>query len=144
MSSWVAFDPAEVAADAEAEIVGLRAELELYRRRVDRVREALELDKLTGHRCPDATVAVPGRTQLSAFFGKSGLFEKKSWHHHQALAFLVQGGLVTVRICGTPEALLKLPDETAVMQQWPGKWDSDWFTYTVGDLREFLTADDDA
>ena len=140
-NSWIApFDPAE----AEFEFDGMRAELETLRRRFDRIREIVGALPDREHSCSEASVSTPGRTQLSAFFGKSGLFEKSSWHHTQALAFIVQGQLVTVRVCGTKEALLKLPDETQVMQQWPGKWDSDWFTYSVGDLRGFLNEDDDA
>jgi hypothetical protein len=146
---WIApYNPLEDDfADAD-EKADLEAQLADYRQRFDRARDALEFSKVDmlgakEHRCPDAAVHVPGRTQLSAFFGKSGLFEKPSWHHHQALAFIVQGQLVSVRICGTLEALLKLPDETPVMQQWPGKWDSDWFTYTVGDVRGYLGAEDD-
>ena len=84
-----------------------------------------------------AQVATVGRTDLRPFFEKSDLFDGRGWRHHHALAFIVQGPLVMVRICSSPEEVLKLDDSTPIMQQWPGRWDSDWFTYTVGELRKW-------
>lgn len=34
--------------------------------------------------------------------------------------------------------LMLFPDETQVMVQWPGQWRSDFFTFTVGDVRKAL------
>jgi hypothetical protein len=100
------------------------------RARLDQIREICGLPVT-------ALVSTVGRGDLKPFFGKSGLFDGQGWRHHQALAFLVQGALVQVRICSSPAEVLKLPDATPLMQQWPGKYDSDWFCYTVADLRAY-------
>lgn len=43
-----------------------------------------------------------------------------------------------VEKCKTVDDLLKYPDETEVLQVWPGKMRSDLFYFTVGDLKKFL------
>lgn len=45
----------------------------------------------------------------------------------------------TVEVVQTTKVteVLSYPDETMVMKQWPGKWRSDFFQFSVGEMREF-------
>jgi hypothetical protein len=81
-----------------------------------------------------------GRTDTAEFFTISGLYrpQYRGWTHHPALVFLVAGDEVTVRAVDSPSQLAKYPDETPVMQQWPGRHESHFFRFTVGDARPYL------
>jgi hypothetical protein len=62
--------------------------------------------------------------------------------HHQYLVLRVQrykvkGTVVTVTPYSVLESVLGLPDNVQVMKQWPGQWRSDWFRFTVGELRAY-------
>lgn len=48
------------------------------------------------------------------------------------------GKIIEVKIIDNKEALLELEDKTPVMGQWSGQWRSDFFQFTVGDLRKFI------
>lgn len=45
-----------------------------------------------------------------------------------------------VKVVSNKDSLLRYPDETKVMGQWRGEWRSDFFQFTVGDVRKFLEA----
>jgi hypothetical protein len=44
---------------------------------------------------------------------------------------------VGMSIVSNSNELLEFPDETKVMAQWPGYWESHWFQFTVGQWREY-------
>jgi hypothetical protein len=87
-------------------------------------------------------LSLPGRHgagQTDALFSKSGLFEfgLSDLKHAPFLAFVFDGDAkrLDVRIVRSAPALLELPDDTPVMAQWPGERRSDWFHFSVSDLR---------
>jgi len=89
-----------------------------------------------GTRRKQATVITQGRTDLENLFELSGCLDGES-AHHPFLAFVADGDTVTVRLFG-PEQVAGLPAETPVMVQWPGKWRSDFFQMTAGDVKEAI------
>jgi hypothetical protein len=84
-------------------------------------------------------VITSGRTDIAKYFGMSGIRQYKELSHTPFLAFIVKGDTVTVRIVDSAPDLLKLPDDTAVMAQWGGKWKSDFFRFTVAQLRDYIS-----
>lgn len=82
-------------------------------------------------------LVLSGRTDIEDLFRLSGLREYKVLNHTPFLAFKVQGDKLTVDIVRSMPALLAYPDETKVMVQWTGKWRSDFFHFSVGDLRAY-------
>lgn len=88
-------------------------------------------------------LALPGRHgagQTDALLTRSGLIVDGEMAHHPFLVFEevpAMPGLV-VRVVKTVQAVLDYPDDTPVMLQWPGKYRSDWFHFTVGALRDHL------
>ena len=83
-------------------------------------------------------VITSGRTDISDYFEKSGIRDWKKLPHTPLLVFQVEGGTVTVRIVDNPQELLGFSDDTKVMGQWTGKWRSDFFQFTIGQLREHI------
>lgn len=55
------------------------------------------------------------------------------------LAFVVSGDTLTVEIITKPGDTLKLPDDIQMMGQWRGEWKSDYFSFTAGQLKRFVT-----
>ena len=63
--------------------------------------------------------------------------------HHPYLVITVNPATDDVIIHAEPrrkDVLLLYPDATMVLQQWPGKWRSDFFLFTVGQLKAALAA----
>lgn len=103
-----------------------------------------EAEAQTGAFPPDTFVlALPGRHgagQVDALFTKSGLIDGRALVHHPFLVFVytpTMPGMV-VRMVKTVAEVLDYSDDTPAMLQWPGQWRSDWFHFTVGDLRDHL------
>jgi hypothetical protein len=89
-----------------------------------------------------SAILIPyGRTDTHDFFRLSRLYAPyyQGWAHHPALAFLLEGDLtVRVQAIYTPNELSRLSNDTVVMQQWQGRYESHFFRFTVGQAREFL------
>jgi len=83
-------------------------------------------------------VITSGRTDLDEYFKLSGIREHKKLVHSPFLVFLISGETVEVRIVDNAKTLLDYADETQVMAQWRGQWRSDYFHFTVGDLRRYV------
>lgn len=88
---------------------------------------------------------LSGRTDLEAFFLKSGLYwpnrnAELSWLHYPVLVFVVDQENQEVRhlAFGNALALERIADGVQCLQQWPGRWSSDFFVFTVGDARPYL------
>ncbi len=85
------------------------------------------------------TLKLSGRKDLEDYFSKSGVFNAPKLSHTPFLVFLVSDDLVDVKIIESAEQLLRFPDDTAVMGQWRGEWKSDFFQFTVGQYRKFMS-----
>jgi len=79
-----------------------------------------------------------GRTDLDDFWRLSGIKENYNNTHTPFLVFYEDEGKIKMDILKKAEQLLGYPDSTKVMQQWSGKWSSDFFQFTVGDYRNFI------
>jgi len=82
-------------------------------------------------------VQTAGRTDLEAFFSGSGYFgsSKMRWTRYPLLAFVCGDDAVQVRIIDRLADALSLDDATPCMMQWAGQWRSDFFQFTIADLR---------
>ena len=85
-------------------------------------------------------VQTTGRNDLWDYFEQSGIRERKTLKHTPFLVFQIEGRTVTVRCIDNAKDLLTWPDDTPVMGQWQGQWRSDFFQFTVGQLRAHVTA----
>jgi hypothetical protein len=81
-----------------------------------------------------------GRTDIDDYFKLSGVLDSEELNHTPLLAFIASEDTVNVRIVHKPAELLSFPDETPVMGQWRGEWRSDFFQFTVGQLRRYFEA----
>lgn len=83
-------------------------------------------------------IILAGRTDLDDYFKNSGVFEYSKLNHTPFLVFIESKDAVQVRIVFSAKELLTFPNETPVMGQWRGEWNSDYFQFTVGQYRQFL------
>jgi hypothetical protein len=80
------------------------------------------------------------RRDLHDFFGQYLLMQHAPLAHHPVLVFTRQwvpghaGGQVVVTAETMVEAVLTYPPDTCCLAQWPGKFRSDYFLFTVADL----------
>lgn len=86
------------------------------------------------------TVETTGRTDVSDYFEQSGIREFSKLNHTPFVVFVVADDRVVVRCIPNAKELLTLPDQVPVMAQWRGEWRSDFFQFTVGQLREHCLA----
>lgn len=82
-------------------------------------------------------IVLDGRTDVDEFFARSGIFDSEKLSQTPFLAFVSDGDVTRVRVIDTIASLLHLPDVTPVMCQWRGEWRSDYFQFTVGQVRHF-------
>jgi hypothetical protein len=83
--------------------------------------------------------ATYGQNDLEAFFEKSGVLGDEPLMHTPFLAFRVDQGAVVVSIVHSAHDLIRYyADDVKVMVQWAGKYRSDYFQMTVGDVRKAL------
>lgn len=78
------------------------------------------------------------RMETSGRTEKSGLRDYSRLRHTPLLVFVVADDMVKVDIVSTLEGALWYSDDTKVMGQWRGEWSSDFFQFTVGQLREHI------
>lgn len=78
-----------------------------------------------------------GRKDLEDYMRLSGVREEKKLSHYP---FLVVNG-DSFEVCKNLKKLLDTyPDHILVVTQWQGQWNSDYFAFTVGDIRRYVTA----
>ncbi len=81
-------------------------------------------------------IITSGRSDLKDYFRLSGIFDYEKLKHNPFLVFIVSD-YMEVRIVKSVSELLEYPDDTKVMNQWPGKVRSDFFKFTVGEVRAY-------
>lgn len=80
-----------------------------------------------------------GDNDLEAFFAKSGVLEDQYLTHTPFLVFQDVGDRIVVKVVHSALTLVTdYPPETKVMVQWAGRWRSDYFQMTAGDVRAEL------
>lgn len=78
-------------------------------------------------------LVVAGRKELDDLFEKSDvLFGRLP--HHPFLVFEQSASQVKVHVVDSARKLKNFNPSCKVMVQWPGKWRSDFFQMTVGDV----------
>lgn len=83
-------------------------------------------------------IQTSGRTDITDYFKLSGIREYRSLPHTPFLVFVVEDSSVKVKLIDKPKDLLTFSDETKVMGQWAGKYRSDFFQFTIGDLKKYI------
>jgi hypothetical protein len=94
----------------------------------------------------DLPAIIPaGRSETDEFFSKYLRTRErdKKEEHFPFLVFVNQNsedmpGRVEIHIVQTTSGLLKYPDKAIVMKQWPGKTRSDWFWFTIAELKRAI------
>lgn len=90
------------------------------------------------------TLKMPAcRTDADDFFKLSGYFRKgQRWSHYPLLVFIETADGVEIQILNSVAQLTRstLPDATQCLQQWGGQWNSDFFTFTLGEARAAASA----
>lgn len=84
-------------------------------------------------------VLTQGRTDIEDYFRLSGMRENKKNPHHPFLVFDTRNRKIQVKIIENPVELLSFSDGTKVMAQWSGRWRSDFFQFTIGQLKKFIS-----
>lgn len=83
-------------------------------------------------------VLTTGRTTLHDLFTKSDILTDKKLNHHPFIVFRDDGDTMGIVIVHNAGELERFSNETKVMVQWKGKWNSDFFHFTIGDLKNFF------
>lgn len=102
-------------------------------------------------------IVTAGRKDLAAFFEQSDILRRGASNraipalrgtlrltHTPLLVFHIVDDSFTVHIVDTARGAAENPsygDMTPVMCQWRGRWSSDYFQFTIGELREALRAE---
>lgn len=72
------------------------------------------------------------------FFEESGLRNCKEQKQHPYLIFKPTKTRMNVDLCYTANELLDMPDNTKVLAQWKGKKRSDFYRFSVKELKKYL------
>lgn len=90
-------------------------------------------------------IVTAGRTDLEDFFKLSGVISSSKLNHTPFLVFeTVDDNIVVIIVTSVKELLrndmvgFRFLDDTPVMCQWRGQWRSDYFRFTVGDVRKYM------
>jgi hypothetical protein len=90
-------------------------------------------------------IVTSGRTDIQDYFAKSccllefnGGIKKTKLTHCPFLVFIENNNAIEVKIVDKVNDLLLFSDNTKVMSQWRGQYSSDFFQYTIGDVRQFI------
>lgn len=83
-------------------------------------------------------VVSTARAATSAYFEMSGIRRETKLSHNPFLVFNKDGARTTVEIVDSAKDLLTYPTQTKVMAQWAGKQRSDFFQFTVGQLKKHI------
>ena len=73
------------------------------------------------------------------FFENSGVREGRGIHHHPFIVFKRSDERINVEVVEDPKQLLTMPPRTKVIAQWKGKKRSNFFRFTVGQLKKHIT-----
>jgi len=79
------------------------------------------------------TIKTSGRVPDEAFF--KHIQDSDDSSHYPFLVFDTDNDEVNIVLESSMKDVLKYSDDTKVMKQWGGKWSSDFFQFTVRDLR---------
>jgi hypothetical protein len=69
------------------------------------------------------------------FFNLSGILTYKEMKHTPLIAFIENNGDVNIKVIMKVKEVLELPDQIKIICQWKGEWRSDYFHFTVGQLK---------
>lgn len=83
-------------------------------------------------------IRTAGRTDCADYFERSGIRSSTDLPHTPIHVFLPQRASIEVSLVRRPAALLALDDAVCCMGQWPGAYRSDWFQFTIGQLKAHL------
>lgn len=84
-------------------------------------------------------VVTTGRTDIDKLFQLSDILSSSKLNHTPFIVFQeLDESIVIVLVRNKDDLLMSYPDETKVMVQWKGNWRSDFFHFTVGDVREYV------
>lgn len=80
------------------------------------------------------------RLDIDDFFELSGVRESKKLSHHPFIVFNShRGDKPQAEICEDMKTLIeKYEDDCAVIAQWQGKWRSDFFLFTIAQVKEYI------
>jgi hypothetical protein len=73
------------------------------------------------------------------FFENSGMREGKGIAHHPFIVFKRTDKRINVEVVEDPVQLLTFPPRTKVIAQWKGKRKSNFFRFTVGQLKKYIS-----
>jgi len=84
------------------------------------------------------SIELDGRTDLTDLFAISDVLSRSKKDHYPFLVFIECEQSVKVSIYKEIDALIdsSLDDSTKIMIQWAGQWRSDFFQFTLGDLKK--------
>jgi len=86
-------------------------------------------------------IELLGRTDFDDLFAISELFDGTTLNHNPLLAFIIDDDICRVQLVHNSDDLLTdFEDNVQIMAQWPGKWRSDWFKFTVHDFKQWYKA----
>jgi hypothetical protein len=83
-------------------------------------------------------IITSGRNDLNDFFDNLNPNEKFSYSHTPFLVFNCSDNTVKVDIVRKRVDLERYGDDTKVMKQWGGEYRSDFFHFTLGQMREYF------
>lgn len=83
-------------------------------------------------------ITTAGKTSSAAYFEKSGIRRMEKLTHNPFVVFNETDSGVEVEIVDNAADLIKYPSYTKVMHQWMGESRSDFFRFTVGDLKKYV------
>jgi hypothetical protein len=89
-------------------------------------------------------IVTAGRIDTEELFRISGVLSYSKLNHTPFIVFQeLDEGIVVALVRNKDELLMSYSDETKVMVQWKGQWRSDFFQFTVGDVRDYLREKED-
>lgn len=81
-------------------------------------------------------LSIPfGRTDFEEFFKITNILEFADFKLSPMLVFVQKDDSVSVQECLSIESLVNYPEDAVILQLWPGKWRSDYFKFTVKDVK---------
>ena len=83
-------------------------------------------------------IITAGRTDIKSYFELSGVLQATNLNHTPFIVFRTDGVNVSIAIAHSVNELLTYPETTQVMGQWIGKYRSDFFQFTVKDVKDFM------
>lgn len=84
------------------------------------------------------SLELTGKPATSAYFEMSGIRSKGKQMQRPFITFRRRNNKINVELVNDVQKLVQMPLKTRVMAQWEGKERSDFYRFTVGDLKEYL------